>query len=141
MSTETYPVTSLDEQQSWALLSGVTLGRLATSVAGQPDIYPVNFVVQRHTIVIRSAEGTKLLAAQINPRVAFEVDDHDAATGWSVLVRGIARVLSTADEIAEAERAQVLPWTATVKQRYLRIEPTAISGRRFTFGAEPWPEP
>ena len=36
-----------------------------------------------------------------------------------------------------AERAQVLPWVLTPKQRFIRIEPTEITGRRFQFGVEP----
>jgi hypothetical protein len=69
--------------------------------------------------------------------VAFEADDHDVEQGWSVVVKGYAHVLSGSDEIAEAERAQVLPWTATSKQRFIRIRPVEITGGRFQFGAEP----
>ena len=137
MTTPASPMTPMSETESWSRLSGVTLGRLATSVAGQPDIFPVNFAVQRKTILIRTAEGTKLAGAAINQRVAFEADDHDVAQGWSVVVKGYARVLTGSDEVAEAERAQVLPWTATPKQRFIRIVPTQITRRQFEFGAEP----
>jgi uncharacterized protein len=129
-------ITVLDEDDSWAALSSVALGRLVTVVAGEPDVFPVNFVVQRHTIVVRTAEGSKLAGARINPRVAFEADDHDVEKGWSVVVKGNAHVLSGSEEIAEADRAQVLPWTSTLKQRYIRIHPTQISGRRFRFGGD-----
>jgi nitroimidazol reductase NimA-like FMN-containing flavoprotein (pyridoxamine 5'-phosphate oxidase superfamily) len=131
------PITTLDEDASWAALSSVFLGRLVTVVSGEPDIFPVNFVVQRRSIVVRTAEGAKLMGVQINPRVAFEADDHDAEQGWSVVVKGVAQVVSGFDDIAEAERAQVLPWTATSKHRYIRIRPVEITGRRFRFGAEP----
>ena len=40
-------------------------------------------------------------------------------------------------EIQEAERTQLLPWTATVKRSYVRVFPSEISGRRFRFGSEP----
>ena len=30
-----------------------------------------------------------------------------------------------------------LPWTATVKRRYVRITPSEISGRYFEFGTQP----
>ncbi|BCI55247.1 pyridoxamine 5'-phosphate oxidase [Mycolicibacterium litorale] len=135
--TPSEPVTALTEDESWALLSGMTLGRLALSVRGQPDIFPVNFVVQRRTILIRTAEGTKLAAAMTNGQVAFEVDEHNAEQAWSVVVKGRAKVLMYPEEIAEAERAQVLPWTAPVKRRFLRITPTSITGRRFRLGGEP----
>jgi len=46
-------------------------------------------------------------------------------------------VLQAGAEIEDAGWAQVLPWTATTKQRYIRILPTHITGRRFAFGAKP----
>ncbi|BBZ09078.1 hypothetical protein MDOR_32470 [Mycolicibacterium doricum] len=81
------------------------------------------------------AEGTKLVSTAINHNVLFEPDDHNVAEGWSVVVKGVARILHDADELAEAERAQLLPWTSTVKQHYVRIRPLGVTGRRFVFGA------
>ena len=101
------------------------------------EIFPVNFVVQRRTVLFRTAEGTKLVSAAINNRVLFEADDHDAAEGWSVIVKGTARMLHTDKEIEEAERAQLLPWTATLKLHWVRVLPVSVTGRRFRFGPEP----
>ncbi len=134
---ETEPVASMTEQECWDRLSGVALGRLATSIDSRPDIFPVNFVVQRRTILIRTAEGAKLVGVSINPWVAFEADDHDVMRGWSIVVHGHATVLDSVADIALAEKAQVLPWTATSKTRFIRIDATRISGRHFAFGAEP----
>ena len=44
MSANDDPVTVLSEDESWRLLSGVSLGRLVTIVGEQPEIFPVNFV-------------------------------------------------------------------------------------------------
>ena len=140
MSAKGEPVTILSASESWHLLSSVSLGRLVTSVDGRPHIFPVNFVVQHRTVLFRTAEGTKLVSAAINHEVLFEADDHDAAEGWSVIVEGTARTLRSDDEIAEAERAQLLPWTATPKPHYVRVRPTSITGRRFRFGPEPGKE-
>ena len=128
-------VTILPVHECWDLLGGLTLGRLVTSVDGQPEIFPVNYAVQRRTIVFRTAEGTKLVSTAINHRVLFEVDDHDAVEGWSVIVKGTARSLRTYEEIEDAERAQVLPWTASEKSHYVRIIPQVVTGRRFQFGS------
>ena len=76
----------LSESDSWDRLAGGSLGRLAVSVDGQPDVFPVNYAVQDRTIVIRTAEGTKLASVVVNALVAFEADDHDVARGWSVVV-------------------------------------------------------
>jgi uncharacterized protein len=134
------PVSILSASESWDLLTSVALGRLVTSVDGEPEIFPVNFVVQGRTVLFRTAEGTKLVSAAINNRVIFEADDHDAAEGWSVIVKGAARMLRTNEELSQAENAQLLPWTATLKQHYVRIQPVSITGRRFRFGPEPDPE-
>jgi len=137
MTSAGEPITILSESESWNLLSNVALGRLVTSVDGQPEIFPVNFVVQRRTVLFRTAEGTKLFSAVMNNRVAFEADDHNVSEGWSVIVKGTAKVLYTTAEEEEAERAQLLPWTATLKRRYVRVSPSEITGRRFRFGSEP----
>ncbi|OBH89314.1 pyridoxamine 5'-phosphate oxidase family protein [Mycobacterium sp. E2989] len=128
-------VSILPVNECWDLMAGVTLGRLVTSVGGQPEIFPVNYAVQRHTVLFRTAEGTKLVSTAINNRVLFEVDDHNVAEGWSVIIKGVARSLRTNEDIEEAERAQVLPWTASEKSHYVRIIPEIVTGRRFRFGA------
>ncbi|MGV0602496.1 pyridoxamine 5'-phosphate oxidase family protein, partial [Mycolicibacterium pulveris] len=88
MAEQLEPVSILSESDCWNLLSSVSLGRLVTSVDGQPEIFPVNFVVQRRTILFRTAEGTKLVSAAINDRVLFEADGHHLTEGWSVIVKG-----------------------------------------------------
>lgn len=130
-------VTELNEDECWSLLSGVALGRYVTSLVGKLEIFPVNFVVQRRTVLFRTAEGTKLFSAVAHNQVVFEADEHNVAEGWSVVMRGTARVLYSSAELDEAERAGLYPWTATEKLRFVRITPDEISGRRFVFGPEP----
>lgn len=137
MGIDIEPVTVLSADESWQLISAMALGRLVTVVADRPEIFPVNFVIQRHTVLFRTAEGTKLFTAAANDRVLFEADEHNVADAWSVIIRGTARVLTAAEEIHEAERAGLYPWVATEKLRFVRITPTEISGRRFIFGPEP----
>ena len=137
MTGEQDAITVLSDDESWDLLKSAALGRLVTHVGGQLEIFPVNFVTQKHTILFRTAEGTKLFGTVMNDKVLFEVDDHNVVEGWSVVIRGTARVLAAADEIHEADRAQLLPWIATEKLRYVRITPDELSGRRFVFGPEP----
>ena len=131
------PVTLLPEDESWGLLGSVALGRLVADVAGEPEIFPVNFVLQDRTVLFRTAEGTKLFAAVMSSPVAFEADDHNVAEGWSVIVKGRAQVLNTDAQIRKAERAQLRPWVATLKLHYVRVIPSEITGRRFRFGPEP----
>ncbi|MGA7053492.1 MAG: pyridoxamine 5'-phosphate oxidase family protein [Mycobacterium sp.] len=131
-------VAVLPEDECWNLLAGVMLGRLVTSVGGEPEIFPVNYVVQRRTILFRTAEGTKLVSTAVNNHVVFEADDHNVAEGWSVIVKGSARLLHSGQEIDDAERAQVLSWTAPEKKtHYVRVTPEIVTGRRFQFGSPP----
>ncbi|MBX7431040.1 pyridoxamine 5'-phosphate oxidase family protein [Mycobacterium sp. Y57] len=137
MDATAAPVTELSDDESWQLLSAVTLGRLVTTVDGWTEIFPVNFVVQNKTLLFRTAEGTKLLTSVLNEHVLFEADDHNVVEGWSVVVRGSAHLLTTSDEITHAEHAGLYPWVATQKLRFVRITPESLSGRRFVFGPEP----
>jgi hypothetical protein len=137
MPIEQNAVRVLTDDQAWDLLSSVSLGRLVTNVGGQMEIFPVNFATQSNTILFRTAEGTKLFGTVMNEQVLFEADDHTVAEGWSVIIRGTARVLTTTGEIHEADRAQVIPWVPTEKLRYVRITPDEMSGRHFRFGPEP----
>ena len=137
MPVEGNPVRVLGDDEVWDLLSGVALGRLVTVGGGQVEIFPINFVAQDRSVLFRTAEGTKLFGAVMNDSVLFEADDHTDAGGWSVIVRGTARLLSTAADIREADRAQLVPWIPTEKLRYVRITPNDVSGRHFRFGPEP----
>ena len=63
------PMDVLSVDESWNLLSSVTLGRLVTCVEGHPEIFPVNFVVQRKTVLFRTAEfASKLFTVVMNAR-------------------------------------------------------------------------
>lgn len=137
MAVEHDAVTVLDESEAWRLLADVSLGRLVTYFGGQLEIFPVNFVVDDRTVLFRTAEGTKLFTTVMSDRVLFEADEHTDEVGWSVIVRGGAHILNTAEEIHAADRAGLIPWVATEKLRYVRITPTQLSARRFRFGPEP----
>jgi uncharacterized protein len=137
MSIEGPATSILAETECWNLLESVELGRLVTNVDGQPEIFPVNFVVQHRTVLFRTAEGTKLVSSAINNQVLFEADGNTADDGWSVIIKGMARTPRTDEDLEEARRAWLYPWTATPKPHFVRIRPLSITGRRFVFGPEP----
>ena len=74
MYADDAPVTVLSEDECWSLLSSMSLGRLVTILGGKPEIFPVNFVTQRRTVLFRTAHGTKLYSAVMGDWVAFEAD-------------------------------------------------------------------
>jgi nitroimidazol reductase NimA-like FMN-containing flavoprotein (pyridoxamine 5'-phosphate oxidase superfamily) len=124
----------LDEDACWELLEDADVGRLALVVVGEPEIFPVNFAVDGRTLLLRTAEGTKLAGMVMHDRVAFEVDGYDAAGGeaWSVVLKGVAHRLERFDDIYAAEDVPLFPWNVTPKQVLVRIVPTSLAGRRFT---------
>lgn len=137
VNTATTAVANLSAEQSWELLGQSTLGRLAVAVGEHPDIFPVNYHAGDGRILFRSAEGTKLAELVVNENVAFEVDSYGPTSGWSVVVKGTARILAGGNEIAVADEVGLTPWVPTLKYNYVAISVVAISGRRFEFGPEP----
>jgi uncharacterized protein len=133
MTTEHAPPhETMSESASWSQLRQAEVGRLAVALDDGPDIFPVNFVVDRGSVVFRTAAGTKLAASAGRP-VAFEVDGYDAAVGqaWSVVVKGMAHEVKGFDAVIDALHLPLFPWHRPSKPRIVRIEPASISGRRF----------
>jgi uncharacterized protein len=131
------PVEDLGDEDCWQLLRSSSLGRLAVSVGGEPDIYPVNFVASDGRLLFRTAEGTKLLELTVNHRVAFETDGVGRDEAWSVVVKGTARALEKRSEIDAADQLPLRPVIPTLKYVYVEITPTRVTGRRFPLGPEP----
>jgi nitroimidazol reductase NimA-like FMN-containing flavoprotein (pyridoxamine 5'-phosphate oxidase superfamily) len=126
-------VNVLGEDECWRLLRTADVGRLAVVLTGEPEIFPVNFVVDGHTLVFRTAEGTKLFAVTASSRVALESDGYDPASGeaWSVVVKGTAERLEHFSDIYAAEELVLFPWQAGQKQWFVRIGDTTVTGVRF----------
>ena len=137
MDATTEALRHLDEEQCWERLAGQELGRIVTRLADRVDIFPVNYAVDGRSLVFRTAEGSKLFELTVHDEVLFEVDDHTDLDAWSVVVRGRARVIVIEDEVLEADALPLKPWAPTVKNNYVRIEPTSVSGRAFLRGPEP----
>ena len=125
-------VTVLPEHSCWALLRFAEVARLAVAVNAQPDIFPINYVVDHGTIVFRTARGSKLSAASSH-LVAFEVDGYDAETNqaWSVVIKGRAEEIKQLHQRIESAELPLFPWHADPKVHFVRIVPENISGRRF----------
>jgi hypothetical protein len=127
-------VAYLEPNNCWALLRSHEVGRLAVSIEDRPDIFPINYVVDHGTVVFRTAEGTKLAGAIEAEAVAFEADGYEPGSGeaWSVVVKGHAEEITRVDELLDTVVGLPLfPWHAAPKQRFVRIVPDEISGRRF----------
>ena len=131
----------LTKSECFGLLAGQHLGRVVLVDDRGPIALPVNFVLDRHTVVFRSDEGTKLEVAGRGAFVGFEVDGADEATrtGWSVLVRGEATEITDPDDLARVRQLPLSPWAPGAKTRYVRILPSSLTGRRIAVPRDmPW---
>ena len=117
----------LDEATCWELMETAGIGRLVWVDADGPVAVPVNIAVSDGAVVVRTAAYSAMVREVDDSRVALEVDDldHESRTGWSVLVRGVARVLF---EPAPADAPTA--WPTGSKSATVRIRPTRVTGRR-----------
>ena len=84
--------------------------------------------------MFRTNAGTKLWAVS-RTHVTFEVDDLDvkSRSGWSVMVRGAAREVTSADDPWASpghDAAPVIPWAPGQRDHLVRIVADDVTGRR-----------
>ncbi len=116
----------------WTLLASTPVGRIGVLNDSAPEIYPVNHVVDGHTIVFRTDPGTKLRGLLRSPSVCYQVDSFDPAeaTGWSVLVKGRAVQVHDTAEIRRLAELPLHYWALGDKAHWVRVLPAEVSGRR-----------
>lgn len=133
-------VETLSEAHCWELLRRAEIGRLAVWVEDHPEIFPVNFAVDRGALVFRTAEGTKVSAALGESAVALETDgpDAEAGTAWSVVVKGRAEQITDTAGLMDTVRLPLFPWQGGEKGKFVRIVPTEVTGRRFPIVSPEW---
>lgn len=121
----------------WSLLASAVVGRLSLVVDAHPEIFPVNFVVERGSIVFRTGAGTKLLELMEGVDAAFEIDGYDDSTeeAWSVVVKGAATLIDSKEEQSAVDSLGLEPWEPGTKSHYVRLVPKAVTGRRFKVAA------
>lgn len=133
---------SSDDRECWALLRSTPVGRLAVIMANNPEIFPVNHIVDHGTVVFRTDKGTKLAGVTLHPVVAFEADGYDAESGtaWSVVVKGRAEQVHDRVELMQTLFLPLSPWHQGQKPYFVRIVPDRLSLVRFAVAAPAgWP--
>ncbi len=138
MPTPQRSLESLSGQEAVGLLSAALVGRVVFSVGALPAVVPVTFAVLDHAVVLRTAADTRLAAAADGAVLAFEVDEVDPVTrtGWSVVVTGVAEVVTDAFRRALIHSV-VEPFAPGDHQVYIRIPLSVVTGRRVTAGVQP----
>jgi nitroimidazol reductase NimA-like FMN-containing flavoprotein (pyridoxamine 5'-phosphate oxidase superfamily) len=131
----------LSPAECWRLLASIPVGRIGVLNDSAPEIYPVNHVVDRETIVFRTDAGDKLRGLTRSPAVCYQVDGivPGDATGWSVLVKGRAIEVDDADELRGVARLPLRHWAVGHKLHWIRILPAEVTGRRIWNRTTPAP--
>lgn len=127
----------LSRRECLDLLSATRFGRLAVNASRPaPIVRPVNYVFDPHaqSVVINTAEGSKLHFLLRETHATFEVDEIDPVTrtGWSVIIEGVTEALTKPDEIRRLSALEPDSWTPGVKRHWVRIRAWTVSGRRLT---------
>ena len=130
---------SLSRDECLKLLRQGSVGRLAVVIDGRPHILPLNYAADEDgVIVFRTADLTAATEAAL-ANVAFEIDEIDLARreGWSVAVHGFGREITGAiDRDSERLlRMPVHPWAPGQRDRWFKITPKEITGRRLKTAA------
>lgn len=124
----------LEPQECWRLLAETSVGRLALIVDGHPDVFPVNYKVDKQSLVFRTGTGTKQEAIDADSTVALEADSVSSEFGmaWSVVVKGKAQRDTAAGQDLDSISRALFPWQGVGQDYLIRITPDSVTGRRFT---------
>jgi nitroimidazol reductase NimA-like FMN-containing flavoprotein (pyridoxamine 5'-phosphate oxidase superfamily) len=118
----------LTGQQCEDHLAAGGIGRIVLSTRSGPVAYPVNFIFTNGAVVFRTSDS---MVDAISGVVAFEVDHIDEAMseGWSVLVRGHARLVEDVEERRRAALLDLEPWAGGARLNLVEITPFEMTGR------------
>jgi uncharacterized protein len=126
----------LSREDCLRLLAATPVGRIVFTRHALPAVEPVNFVLDRETIVIRTGISSKLVVAASNAVVAFEIDeiDIDNHSGWSVTVVGHAEEVHDPHERQRLAGLPLRPWAGGERDHFIRIQVELVSGRLLPAG-------
>ena len=135
-TTETMELAALSEAEAVALLATQQVGRLVYTRWALPAVTPVNFTLRDGAVWIWTASSSSMWQGVRGSVVAFEVDQLNARThsGWSVVVLGVAELVTDPAQIERALLNGPEPWIADRKEHLIRIPLKLVSGRRIRPG-------
>ncbi len=119
---------SLTPAQCEDHLAAGGVGRIILSTGSGPVAFPMNFVFVRGCVIFRTSDS---MVGNISGVVAFEVDqvDETMSEGWSVLVRGHARLVEGTELREVAASLDIEPWAGGARLNVVSIAPFEITGR------------
>ena len=136
------PITELSVEQTLEFLTDKRFGRLAITLDGKPDIFPLNFAVHANgeddvVAYIRTSPGNKLLATAAGSYLALETDEVQDNSATSAVLYGKGRRVEHRDELRLVDSLDLEAWVAVEKPVVIAIDIEHISGRQFVLGPTP----
>jgi uncharacterized protein len=127
-----FELETLSLEECISLAATMPIGRIVFTDRALPAVQPVNFLIDDGSVIIRTTQGSKLAAATRNAVVAFEIDEFDRRShaGWSVTMVGRAQSVHDPAESARLAQLPLQTWAPGSRDRFIRIRPDHISGRR-----------
>jgi transcriptional regulator with XRE-family HTH domain len=125
-------LTSLTADECWALIAPGGVGRVLFVERGRgPVAIPVNYRMDGADVVFRTGTGAAIAEGVRHGPVSFDVDhlDETLGEGWSVLVTGIASVITDPAERDRAAALGVEPWAGGDRPVYVRLRARQVTGR------------
>jgi uncharacterized protein len=115
------------------------VGRVAFRSGSGQHIVPVNFQLDRDSIVFRTTPYSELGRLTPGSEAAFEVDELDVGnkSGWSVVAKGPLEKVPDNFETAAIRffGKDPTPWAGRARRLYLRLAWRELTGRRLV---TPW---
>lgn len=121
---------TLGTAECMARLSSVPFGRVVFTERALPAIRPVNHIVDDGNVIIRTNLGMAVgSAVGRGTVVAYEADaiDPRTRTGWSVVVTGVAQVVTEPEDLARYQRL-LDAWVDGGRNAVIRIPAELVTG-------------
>ncbi|WP_245547244.1 pyridoxamine 5'-phosphate oxidase family protein [Nocardia brevicatena] len=126
---------AIERAEALRLLASVPFGRIVFTDDALPAVRPVTHVIaDSGAVIVRTRPFPGLGSTVIQGRsvvVAYEADDIDPVQGlgWSVVITGLARIVTVPDLAAEYARL-LGRWVEREGGVIIGIEPTLVSGTK-----------
>lgn len=120
----------IPREECIALLDGEVAGRVGFNDDVGPVVLPINYRMRQGSVIIATGWATSFARFALGRVIALEVEDLDPLTesGWSVMVRGRAELLTSDARPEPSELPR--PWADGPRPLLVRIVPDTITGRR-----------
>ena len=134
--TSATPLVELTREECLDALRSKSVGRLAYTSDDGPRVIPVNYVLTADGVIFRTVPDGEVARHAMDSLCAFEIDEIDEffEAGWSVLVAGVAQLLTEADFRRLQYGRIPEPWAAGPRILFVKIPLLQVSGRQLLPG-------